>query len=372
MPIYLDNAAAAPCDPELLAFFTACAAEFPGNQESMGYSGSLAARRIRSSAEELTAAFQLDPYETFFANSGTEVLATGVEALCRTARKREIVTTDLEHPALEYALRRSCARHGLQLLHCPGDRSGVRLDVLESMLSDRTAAVALHHVQSETGGILDPGAVRALLDRSAPEAALLLDTMQSIGKLPLEIRTSRPDFLFLSGQKMGAPGGAVLFCLKKYGKTVQKLRSAEHFSGRCPVPVLLTAIQSGIRAAASQAELHAQAVRLKRLLAQELRERKLDFPFTLPDGAASPFIAHLLTTPYQGAILTRALHGRQISTAPGSACESETPDGSHALAAMGYPRRDCFCGLRISFWKHNTPTEICSFAEKLAECVGNY
>ena len=186
MYIYLDNASAATCDPELLAFFAACAAEFPGNQESAGYCGSLAARKIQTASEELTAAFRLTAFETFFANTGTEALAAAAEALCRNARKREIVTTVLEHPALESALQRSCARHGLQLLHCPADRSGVRLDVLESMLSDQTEAVAVHHIQSETGGILDPAAVRSMIDRAAPEAALLLDTMQSIGKLPLD------------------------------------------------------------------------------------------------------------------------------------------------------------------------------------------
>ena len=372
MSIYLDNAAAAPCDPELLAFFAACAAEFPGNQESAGYCGSLAARKIQTASEELTAAFRLTAFETFFANTGTEALAAAAEALCRNARKREIVTTVLEHPALESALQRSCARHGLQLLHCPADRSGVRLDVLESMLSDRTEAVALHHVQSETGGILDPAAVRAMIGRAAPEAALLLDTMQSIGKLPLDAAAWRPDFLFLSGQKLGAPGGAVLFSSKKYARTVKSLRSAEHFTGRCPVPVLLTAIRSGIRAAAEQPENHAGAVRLKKLLQEELRKRQLTFPATLPDEAASPFILHLLTAPYQGAILTRSLHRYQISAAPGSACESETRDGSRALSAMGYPRRDCFCGLRLSFWKGNTPEEMAAFAEKLAECVRNY
>ncbi len=372
MSIYLDNAAAVPCDPELLAFLAACAAEFPGNQESMGYDGNLAARRIRSDAGELTAAFKLDSYEPFFANTGTEVLAMGVAALCRNTGKREIVTTTLEHPALEYALQRSCARAGLQLKHCPADRSGVRLDVLGSMLSGQTAAVAVHHVQSETGGILDPAAVRSLLDKAAPEAALLLDTMQSIGKLPLDIKAWRPDLLFLSGQKLGAPGGAVLFCSKKYSRTVKGLRSAEHFAGRCPVPLLLTVIRSGIRAAGSQPELYAHAARLKQLLSEELRKRELDFPFTLPPEAASPFIAHLLTAPFQGAILTRSLHAHEISTAPGSACESETPDGSHALTAMGYSRRDRFCGLRLSFWKQNTPEEISLFAEKLAECVRIY
>ena len=111
---------------------------------------------------------------------------------------------------------------------------------------------------------------------------------------------------------------------------------------------------------------------LRHRLLEALRKNNLDFPCTLPEETVSPFIIHLLTAPYQGAILTRALHQYQISAAPGSACESETPTGSRALAAMGYSRKEAFCGLRLSLWKHNTGPEMDRLAEKLAECVKNY
>ena len=39
MSVYLDNAAATPCDPRLIECLAEYAREFPGNQESMGYHG---------------------------------------------------------------------------------------------------------------------------------------------------------------------------------------------------------------------------------------------------------------------------------------------------------------------------------------------
>ena len=373
MSVYLDNAAAAPCDPELLDYLVRCGREFPGNQESMGYHGSLAAKRIREAEEELIAAFHFSGFVPVYGNTGTEILAAAAETVCRSVPKgKEIITTALEHPALEMALKRSCERHGQILRFCPADRSGVRLEVLESLLTDQTAAVAVHHVQSETGGILNLSAVRAMMDRAAPRALLLTDTMQSIGKIPVDAASVRPDFMTLSGQKLGAPGGAVLFCREKYVRTARALRSAEPFGGRVPVPVLLTAIRSGIRAAAAREKNLNLAAGLKTRLREELRKQQLNFPETLPPATVSPFILHLLTAPYQGAILTRALHAHQISAAPGSACESETPGGSRALSAMGYSRRDSFCGLRLSFWKDNTPDEIRFFVSKLAECIRQY
>ena len=373
MELYADNAAAAPCDPELLEYFTACAKDFPGNQESMGFHGDLAARRIREGAEELLAAFRLHSHVPVFGNAGTDALALGVETLCRSVKPgMEILTTTLEHPALEWALKRSCTRHGLSIRQCPADRSGVRLDQFETMLSERTAAVAVHHVQSETGGILDLTKIRSLLDRLAPQAILLADTMQSVGKIPLEIERVRPDFLTFSGQKLGAPGGAVLFCAGKYAKTARALRSVEHFGSRCSVPLALTAIRCGIRAMESQPTSYAHAVRLRESLREALRRNDVPCTLTLPAEAASPFIVHLLTAPYQGAILTRALHLRRISVAPGSACESETPGGSRVLNAMGFSRRDSFCGLRISCWKTNTVEEMSLLAENLADCIRSY
>ena len=372
MSIYLDNAAAVPCDPELLTDFQKFAAEYPGNQESAGWHGRTAAERIRKDSAELCKAFGLSGFGTEFCNTGTEALAVAAEGICRTLHGGGILTTTLEHPALEKAFERSCSKYGLELIRCKSDRNGVSMSDLESHLSDRTAAVAVHHVQSETGGILDLRKVRQMLDRHAPKALLLCDTMQSIGKIPLDAREIRPDFFTLSGQKIGAPGGAVLFCNVKLLRPVQSLRSAEHFGSRCPVPVLLTLLQAGIKAAQMQQERYIRVLELRRRLLDALRKNGLDFPCTLPEDAVSPFIIHLLTAPYQGAILTRALHQYEISAAPGSACESETPSGSRALTAMGYSRRDAFCGLRLSLWQHNTAEEMDRLAEKLAECVKNY
>lgn len=372
MSIYLDNAAAVPCDPELMEFLLKCTRDYSGNQESMGFHGSRAAWEIRKASDDLRSAFGFDSsVRLFFGNTGTEVLALAAEAVCRTARRGEVLTTSLEHPALEFALKRSCARHGMSLKVCPAGRYGVSLEKFEFMVNEKTAAAAVHHVQSETGGILDLRKIRDILDRKAPGAILLTDTMQSIGKIPLALE-ARPDFTVLSGQKLGAPGGAVLFCSKKFGDTVHALRAAEHFGGRCPAAMLLTVARCGILAAEKQPEIRDHARKLKAILLNALRKNGLAFPETLSGHPVSPFILHLLTAPYQGAILTRALHPYEISTAPGSACESETPGGSPALTAMGFSKRDSFCGLRLSFWKTNTAAEMKRFAEILAECVRRY
>jgi cysteine sulfinate desulfinase/cysteine desulfurase-like protein len=96
------------------------------------------------------------------------------------------------------------------------------------------------------------------------------------------------------------------------------------------------------------------------------------FKRTLEMDRTSPFIAHYMTMPFQGAILTRALHKYGISVAPGSACESETPGGSAVLSAMGFSAKDSYCCLRFSFSRANTADEIRECVNRLAECVKDY
>ncbi len=373
MEIYLDNAAAVPCDPSAAERFASYLKELPGNQESMGFHGNSVRFRLGQASEKTAGALTgVSDVSLLWANSGTEALIAGVEAACRIRGKGTIVTTPLEHPALEKALLRSAQSHSMRVRVCAASRVGIGPEQLEPLLDSDTAVVAVHHVQSETGAATDLKAVRGLLDRKAPGALLLADTMQSAGKLPLPWREARIDFGFLSGQKLGAPCGAAVFCAKEHAKVLLSLRSAEHLAGRCVPAAVLTLADCAAEAVARLPENLRHAANLKETLFRELERNSIPFRKTIPDGAASPYISHFLIPPYQGAILTRALYERRISVAPGSACESETPGGSRALKAMGVSAKDSYCALRISTWVNNTPEEMAEFARVLAGCIACY
>lgn len=378
-PVYLDNAAALPVRESYLKAFTEYCLRYPGNQESMAFHGSGAAAAVRGGKEKILSALQISgrDHTVHFCNSGTEGLSASVQALCMTLygsfpAGSRIVTTSLEHPALLRALERACREYGFCLTYCSASRYGIEMETLESLLTPETAAVALHHVESQTGSVLDLKRLRRAMDQLAPRALLLADTVQSAGKLPLDLRAVRPDLFLISGQKLAVPSSCAVICRSAVGKNMDLLRNREHFYGRSTPGAILTladALEEQIR---EQVETYAHVSMLGTLLDSELKKHSLPFTRTLPMEKSSPFIAHYMCTPYQGAILTRSLYQYGISTAPGSACESETPSGSGVLAAMGFPKQECFCGLRISFSRDNTPEEIRIAAEKLACCVADY
>ncbi len=373
MEIYLDNAAAVPCDSLTAERFASYLKEYPGNQESMGFQGNSVRRLLAQASEKTAGALTgMSDAALLWTNSGTEALIAGVEAACRIRGKGTIVTTPLEHPALEKAILRSAQFHSMTVKVCSASRHGIGPEQLEPLLDSDTAVLAVHHVQSETGAATDLKALRGLLDSKAPGALFLSDTMQSAGKLPLPWREARIDFGFLSGQKLGAPCGAAVFCIREHAKVLLSLRSSEHLAGRC-VPAAALTLADGVAAAVARLpENLRHAANLKEILFRELERNSLPFRKTIPDEAASPYISHFLIPPYQGAILTRALHEHRISVAPGSACESETPGGSRALKAMGFSAKDSFCALRISTWVNNTPEEMAEFSRALAGCIVRY
>ena len=378
--IYLDNAAAVPCSEKYLRAFAEYSLRYPGNQESMAFHGTKASSAIREAEKRILDSLNAgvtDPYSVHFCNSGTEGAVAGVQALFMSLEKSfpkggTVLTTPWEHPALLRSLERAAGKNGFSLKYCPVRRQGIRMEDLAGCLNGEVAAVAVHHVESQTGSVLDLYRLRQYMDQYCPRALLLADTVQSVGKLELDLQKIRPDLCFLSGQKLAVPSCGAVICRGTMGKNMALLRNRFHGYGRSMPSSILTladALEDHIR---DREKVYQHVSELGRVLEEQIRKQALPFRRTLPAEQCSAFIAHYLCTPYQGAILTRSLYQYAVSVAPGSACESETPSGSVVLSAMGYSRQECFCGLRISFSGANTEPEIRAAVQALAQCVKTY
>ena len=137
MSVYLDNAAACPCDPDTIEFYKAVMIRFFANQESMGFHGSECASALKESGLRLSSALcGSDTGSLIWTNTGTGALLTAIEGAAYHVRKGEIVTTPLEHPALEHAIRRTAANNTMPVHFCKVKRDGqIDLDSLESLLN---------------------------------------------------------------------------------------------------------------------------------------------------------------------------------------------------------------------------------------------
>ena len=138
-------------------------------------------------------------------------LATGL----RFGRRSTIVTTDLEFPTVGQIWHAQEAR-GARVVHVRSGDGGVpSLDAFRRAIDDDTLLVSLTHVSYRTGALLDVAPiVRLARERGA---LVLLDSYQSAGSLPIDVRELDVDFLAAGTVKylLGSAGLAFLYARRE-------------------------------------------------------------------------------------------------------------------------------------------------------------
>ncbi len=121
-----------------------------------------------------------------------------------------LVTTDLEFPTCDY-LYRAQETVGAKVDAVPSRNLTVDLDRLLEAIDEQTALVAVTHVAFRSSALLDAAAVVARAHRVG--ALVLLDTYQSAGTVPLDVRALDVDLVVGGSVKwlLGGPGTGYLY-----------------------------------------------------------------------------------------------------------------------------------------------------------------
>jgi cysteine desulfurase / selenocysteine lyase len=146
------------------------------------------------------------------------VITSATEALCQVAwwlrpgEGTNVVSVDLDFPSVTYPWLRIAEDFGteVRLVRALDDPAALSMERVAEAVDRRTAAVCVSHVQYAMGHRLDPSALAALAH--AHDALLVLDTTQSAGVVPLDVRAADQDIVIASSYKWltGTPGAA--FC----------------------------------------------------------------------------------------------------------------------------------------------------------------
>ncbi len=375
MNLYFDNAAAEECSPETLERFSKLTLALPGNQEST-VSGTRSAvedaeKRILHSVCRNVAT----EYSVLFLHTGTDAVNAAFAAATETHRLKKVILSGGEHACMKAAVKRFFTDCPIRELTCGPDGIFHEENCFQE---NESVLTAVHFVQSETGAVQPLAKIHHGLEHSGSGSLFLVDAVQGIGKVHFDFAAVQPDFLTISGQKIGVPSGAALIYRRHFAPFFRSYRLEQHQIGRLPpaLAVLLSEVLEKRLTALN--ENYDRALTLKNLFFS-LLEKKLygQYRRTLPDTApASPFIAHILLGNgkifYQGAIIARALSRYGITAAPGSACDAETDHPSETLRWMRIPKEWLYSALRISFSPLNDAAGVEKLVDSLAEIVATY
>lgn len=220
--IYLDHNAGAPLSAAARAAMLE-ALDHSGNPSSLhaeGRSARQVVERARNQVAELVGAPR---EEVIFTSGGTEADQLGIVGLAQRAarqgRARRVVTSRMEHPAIqgavEYLVRErgweridlAVTAHGaLELPELADGGAGGAGEVGSSGSSGSVGLVALSWVNHELGVVQDAAAIGAWARRAG--ALCFLDAVQAAGKASLHALPALVDGIAVSSHKLGGPKGA--------------------------------------------------------------------------------------------------------------------------------------------------------------------
>jgi selenocysteine lyase/cysteine desulfurase len=126
-------------------------------------------------------------------------------------RRPKVVVTSLDFPTVAYQWLAKAPR-GIELVIVESpDRISVPVEALARAIDDRTALVVTSHVYFTSGAIQD---IKAVADAAHARGALcLIDAYQSVGQIPVDVKSAGVDALTAGGLKwlLGGPGIVFLY-----------------------------------------------------------------------------------------------------------------------------------------------------------------
>jgi cysteine desulfurase len=374
MRIYFDHNATTPVDPAVAETITRVMTGEFGNASSVHHFGQRAKAILDEARSFVAALIGGEPSEIVFTSGGTEsdnfALRGVAEALEPTGR-RHLVASSIEHEAVLVTLR-ALARRGWRTTLLPVGASGiVDPQALRDAITDDTAIVSVMHANNEIGTVQPV----AELARIAHERGALFhtDAVQSVGKVPVDVKALGVDLLSLSAHKFNGPKGTGALWIKRGARVTAILTGGKHERNRRAGTENVPAIAGlGMAAQLAHKKLSAEGTRLA-ALRNRLEEAILaHVPGTAINGAREPRVPNTTNISFdaveaESLLIALDLEGVAVST--GSACSSGTLEPSHVLRAMGLPSPRTQNSIRMSLGAGNTDAEVDFVVSKLPPIV---
>ena len=374
MRVYFDHNATTPVAPSVAEVMVRALRDDFGNASSVHRFGQQAKALLDEARTAVATLIGAEPSELVFTSGGTEAdnfaLRGAAEALEPTGR-RHLIASAIEHEAVLVTLK-ALARRGWTTTLLPVDATGiVRPEALEAAITSQTAVVSVMHANNELGTI-QPVAELARIAR-AHGALFHTDAVQTVGKIPVDVRALGVDLLALSAHKFNGPKGAGALWIRRGTRMVPILTGGKHERARRAGTENVPAIAGlGVAAQLARTEAPAKAAHVAALRDRLESEILARVPGTMVNGERNPRVYNTTNISFErveaeSLLIALDLEGIAVST--GAACSSGTLEPSHVLRAMGLPTHRAQNSRRFSLGAENTAAEVDYLLEKLPAAV---
>ena len=371
--IYLDNNATTRVDDAVLEVMLPYFTEQFGNPSSMHSFGNkvgLAIKKARLQIQELLGAEH--DSEIIFTSCGTESDSTAIlSAIKANPGRKEIITTSIEHPAV-LALCEHLEKEGYKVHYLKVDARGrVDLDAYARLLSDKVAVVSVMWANNETGTFFP---VLEMADMAHAAGVMFhTDAVQAVGKIPIDLKSSKIDMLSLSGHKLHAPKGVGVLYLRRGVRFRPLLRGGHQERGRrAGTENTASIVGLGKACELALAAMHHENTEVRRLRDKLEAGILAKVPRAFPTGDVTnrlPNTSNIAFEFIEGEAILLLLNKFGIAASSGSACTSGSLEPSHVMRAMGIPYTAAHGTTRFSLSRYTTEAEIDRVIEVTPEII---
>lgn len=374
--VYFDHASTTPVDEGVLEEILPYYRDQFGNANSAHQFGRATKVAIEDARELIAKLIGAEPSEIIFTSGGTESDNAAIKGVVNATRKTEIITSPIEHHAVIHPAE-SLKMKGCRVTYLQPDATGqITPDQVEEAISEDTAIVSLMHVNNEIGTILP---IKEIADVcSNHKVPFHSDTVQSVGKLPLNVKELGVDLLSMSGHKIYGPKGIGVLYVKNRTPWMPWLQGGSQERrrrGGTSNVAGIVGMAEALKYCTDHLEAHNEHFNTLRNELIAGLEKKFSGRYRI-NGPKSNGVPHIinLAFPVDGTASEKGLDGEMlllnldiegICVSNGSACTSGAVEPSHVLKGIGLPDKLANSSIRISFGKDNTVEQVRFFLDKL-------
>lgn len=365
--IYLDHTATTPLDERVFEAMRPYFSGMFGNASSVHAFGREAKMALEKARETISRGIGAEAGEVFFTSGGTEsnnLAIRGAAHAARSSGRNHIITSAAEH----HAVLEPCEllqEEGFEVTILPVDGYGrVTAEQVAGAITDRTCLVSIMHANNEVGTISPVAGIASALRGKG--IVFHTDAVQTLGKIPLDVKTLGVDLMTLSAHKLYGPKGVGALYIRKGTEIEPQLHGGGQERGKRPgtenVP-LAVGFAKAVELAIS--EMSEEMKRLT-LLRNSLEEGILrEFPSVIINGHPVERLPQILNVCFdsrkirlEGEMLLMNMDLEGVAVTSGSACTSGSMQPSHVLLAIGRDPKSAKAALRFAFGKSNREDDV--------------
>lgn len=368
--VYLDNASTTAVRPEVVEEMLSVLTNDYGNPSSTHSVGRHSKSIIELSRKTIAKNLNCSASEIIFTSGGTEANNWILQSAVKDLKVKRIITSKIEHHAVLYVVQQLQKEYNIQIDYVKINSDGsIDLTHLSELLTqDIYTLVSLMHVNNEIGTVLDINRVGLICKEH--HALFHSDTVQSIGKLEIDLQNCPIDFIVASAHKFHGPKGIGFAFIRKniaiqplfYGGEQEK----GFRSGTEPTHQIAGMAKA---LAISYDNLKEERKIVSNLKDYLIKQLQLNIPNFKINGSVDGFYKILnFSLPFseeKAQMLLFNLDMKGIAISRGSACQSGSIQTSHVLMEILSSEELKKPSLRVSFSHFNTIEDIDYFMESL-------